>query len=306
MDEQSSIAELNNRFSLPELAQIVAGRGGLPKIQIQGQSAEAEIYLHGAQITSWQPVGTGEVLFLSERSHWQDGKAIRGGIPICFPWFRAKADDPKAPSHGFVRTRQWRLGSLSAANEEEVCARLSTGSDDRSRKWWPFEFRVEYAITVGKRLRLELTVTNTGDQNFRFEEALHTYFLVGDVRRVLVAGLEGVTYLDNRDGNQEKMQHGGLVVAGQIDNAYRNASGPVEIVDPAPARRLVTRKENSASTIVWNPWSDGAAGLADLGPEEWQRMLCVEGGNILDSAVTLKSGESHSLTVVIEAIPRPS
>ena len=302
MNKDSRIAELNSRFSLPGLAKIVAGNGGLAKIHIETPSAKAEVYLHGAQITSWQPAGTGEVIFLSERSHWQEGKAIRGGIPVCFPWFRAKSDDPHAPSHGFVRTKEWHLESISAVPGDAVCARFSTGSDDASRKWWPFEFRLEYAITVGKSLKLELAMTNAGDRGLKFEEALHTYFRVGDARQARVMGLDGVSYLDNREGNLEKKQAGDLILTRQTDNAYRNATGAVEIVDPVLKRRVRTSKHNSASAIVWNPWSDGAAGLADLAEDEWQSMLCVEGGNIIDSAVALQPGKSYSITVVIDVI----
>lgn len=302
MDNSTKIAGLDSRLSLPGKAQIVAGNGGLPKIQIETQAAKAEIYLHGAQITSWQPAGMGEVLFLSTKSNWQDGKAIRGGIPVCFPWFRAKADNPQAPSYGFVRTREWQLESVSADAEDGVCARFSTESDEGSRRWWPFDFRLEYSIAAGKSLKLELAMTNTGDKDLRFEEALHTYFRVGDVRRVHVTGLEKVSYLDNRDGNRQKEQQGDLDLARQTDNAYRNATGQVEIFDPVLRRRLITRKENSASTIVWNPWSDGAAALVDLGSVEWQTMLCVEGGNILDSAVVVARGESHSMRVGIDVI----
>jgi glucose-6-phosphate 1-epimerase len=303
MDQDSGIAALNSRFALPGAAQIVAGNGGLAKVLIATPSAKAEIYLHGAQITSWQPGGADEVLFLSKKSHWQAGKAIRGGIPVCFPWFRAKAEDPNAPSHGFVRTKDWQLESISPAPGDAVCARFSIGSDDSSRKWWPFEFRLEYSLTVGKALNLELTMANTGGSALRFEEALHTYFNVGDVQRARVRGLEGASFLDNRDGNREKRQEGELVLTRQTDNAFRNADGPVEIVDPVLERRLRTEKRNSTSTIVWNPWSDGAAAMMDLAADEWQTMLCVEGGNILNSAVTLGSGEKHSMAVAIEILP---
>jgi len=272
-------------------------------IQIGTGSANAEIYLHGAQITSWQPVKMSEVLFSSAKSHWRDGKAIRGGIPICFPWFRAKADDPQAPSHGFVRTKEWKLESISAAPDDAVCTRFSTGHDETSRKWWPFEFRLGYAITVGRNLKLELTMENTGRKDLKFEEALHTYFKVGDVRLARVRGLDGSAYLDNRDENREKQQQSELALTQQTDNAYRDATGAVEIVDPVLGRALRTEKKNSNSTIVWNPWSDGAAGMTDFGADEWQTMLCVEGGNIMNSAVAVRSGEKHTMTVVIEALP---
>ncbi len=277
------------------------GNGGLPCILIETKVAKARIYLHGAQITSWLPAGFGEVLFVSGKSQWADGKAIRGGIPVCFPWFRAKADDAKAPSHGFVRTREWSIESLEMV-EDSVCARFSTASDEGSRKWWPFNFALEYSITVGRSLRLELAMKNTDVVNLQFEEALHTYFRVGDVRRAHVRGLDGVTYSDNRDGNREKVQRGELILTKQTDNAYRNAMETAEIVDEVSNRVLRTNKGNSGSTIVWNPWSDGAAGMADLGSNEWERMLCVEGGNILDSVISITPGQTHEMTIVLEVM----
>ena len=187
----------------------------MPKILIEAKAASAEIYLYGAQVTSWMPAGADEVLFVSEKSHWEAGRAIRGGIPICFPWFRAKADDKSAPSHGFVRTKEWRVESISAEAENSVRVCLSTESDDSTRRWWPFDFRLEYRITVGAKLRLELVMKNSGQSALRFEEALHTYFKVGDVKRVRVRGLDGADYLDNREGNSEKIQRGDVVSPGK-------------------------------------------------------------------------------------------
>jgi glucose-6-phosphate 1-epimerase len=271
----------------------------LPKILIATKAANAEIYLYGAQVTSWRPAGADEVLFVSEMSSWEAGRAIRGGIPVCFPWFRAKGDDKSAPSHGFVRIKEWRVDSISAEDEDSVSVCLSTESDESTRRWWPFDFRLEYRITVGATLRLELMMRNTGKTALKFEEALHTYFKVGDVERVKVRGLDGVVYLDNREGNREKTQHGDLILSKQTDNAYKDAIGPVEIVDPALGRILKTEKQGSGSTIVWNPWSDGSSAMADLGAAEWTRMICAEGGNILGSAVNLSPGKGHAMAIRI-------
>jgi len=140
---------------------------------------------------------------------------------------------------------------------------------------------------------------NLGQLPLTFEEALHTYFKVSDVRQVKVRGLDGVAYLDNRDGNREKMQLGDLTIAGQTDNAYKDAQGAVEIIDPVLRRIMKTEKQGSAATIVWNPWSDGASSMTDLGNEEWQEILCVEGGNILSSAIMLTPRQKHSMRVTI-------
>jgi glucose-6-phosphate 1-epimerase len=301
MASDAEIDALNGRFSIPGIARIVHGNGDLPKILVETIEATAEIYLYGAQVTSWKPAGADEVLFVSEKSYWEAGRAIRGGIPICFPWFRAKADDPHAPSHGFVRIREWQVESISREAAESVCICLFTESDDSTWRWWPFDFRLEYRVTVGASLRLELLMKNCGHSALRFEEALHTYFKVGDVELARVRGLDGVTYLDNRDGNREKMQSGDLSLSKQTDNAYRNATGAVEILDPVLGRTLITEKQGSASTIVWNPWSDGAASMADLGNDEWRSMLCAEGANILSSAVTLEPGQSHVIAIRISA-----
>jgi glucose-6-phosphate 1-epimerase len=299
MERDTQMEQLNREFAIPGVVRIARGNGSLPKILIETKAATAEIYLYGAQVTSWVPAGADEVLFVSEKSHWEAGRAIRGGIPICFPWFRAKADDKSAPSHGFVRTKEWRVESISAQAEDSVRVCLSTESDDSTRRWWPFDFRLEYRITVGAKLRLELAMKNSGQSALRFEEALHTYFKVGDVEQVRVHGLDGAIFLDNREGNREKIQRGDVVLLKQTDNAYADANGLAEIIDPLLGRTLKTEKLGSNSTIVWNPWSDGASSMADLSEHEWRQMLCVEGGNILTSAVSLDPGQSHSMAIAI-------
>jgi glucose-6-phosphate 1-epimerase len=295
MDVQSRTDALNRRFGIFGLAQVISGSGGLPKLQVTTKLASAEIYLHGAQVTSWQPAGAEEVIFLSEHSHWKDGHAIRGGIPVCFPWFRAKADDPKAPAHGFVRTREWQLHSVTSREDESVIAVFSTESDASTRLWWSHEFRLELRITIGVTLGLELTATNTGSAPLSFEEALHTYFRVGQVERVRVRGLNGVTYLDNVDQNREKAQSGDLVLTGTTDNAYLNTLSATELIDPILRRTVRTAKENSRTTVVWNPWRQGSASLSDLGEDEWRQMTCVEASNVLSSAISLAPGEEHTM-----------
>jgi glucose-6-phosphate 1-epimerase len=299
MEKTSQIDELNRRFGITGVAKVLAGNNGLPKVRVTSALATVEVYLHGAHVTSWKPVGAEELIFLSERSHWQDGLAIRGGIPICSPWFGPKVDDPKAPSHGFVRLKEWRLDSVAAEDDGTVAVILSTESDEASRLWWPHEFRMAYRIVAGKTLRLDLTVTNKGDAAFEFAEALHTYFLVGDVRTVLVRGLDGVTYQDKVDGNREKVQYGDLAFAGPTDNVFLNTRGPVELVDTTLRRRIQTEKQNSATTVVWNPGQQGAAALADLGDDEWQRMVCVEACNVRNAAVNLRPGEEHMMTAIL-------
>ena len=296
----SDIADLNARFAISGSAQIVAGKGGLPKVQLFSSGASADIYLHGAQVTSWKLAGQEDALFLSELSRWEDGRAIRGGVPVCFPWFRGKADNAKAPAHGFARTQSWNLVSVAQDEESDaIAAVLSLENNEISERWWPHPFHLELKISVGSALGLELTVTNTGEAPFSFEEALHTYYRVGDVESVRIKGLEQTSFLDNTDGNREKVETGEIALTRATDNAFQKTAAPVTLGDPVLKRSIRLEKQHSNTTVVWNPWKDGAAALADLGDDEWQQMACVEACNIMGQAVTLQAGERHTLNATI-------
>ena len=300
----AEIDVLNRGFGIPDLVAVVPGNGGLPKVRVTAPWASADLYLHGAQLTSWQPSAVEEVLFLSGHSSWQDGRAIRGGIPVCFPWFRSNVNDPSAPAHGVVRTKEWQLESVKL-EEGSVIILCSTEDDASTQRWWPHAFRIAHKVTIGESLRLELKVTNTGQRPFQFEEALHSYFRVSRAESVSVRGPNQIAYLDNVDGNHQKYQAGDLILTGKTDNAYIDVYSPVELIDPAFGRRIRTEKLNSATTVVWNPWQDGAASIHDLGNDEWQEFVCVEASNILSSAISLAPGREHTMKAII-SIARPS
>jgi glucose-6-phosphate 1-epimerase len=292
------LTELDHRFGISDVARVSQGRGGLARVEINTPLAHGEIYLHGAHVTSWRPAGSEEVLFLSTKSRWEEGQAIRGGIPICFPWFRGKADDPHAPAHGFVRTRSWQLYSI-VENKAGVAVTMFIESDEQTRRWWPGEFRLVHRVTFGSELKLELTCINTGRTQFHFEEALHTYSRVADVKDVCLQGLDGIRFLDNTDANKEKVQVGNLTVASQTDDAFMNTENTVDLLDPKMDRRIRLQKAKSTTTVVWNPWQEGARRLQDLGEGEWMQFLCVEASNIMGAAVTLAPGQEHTMTAVL-------
>lgn len=301
MDAISTVADLDRQFGIPGVAKIGEGNGGMPRVRITSAFGEGEIYLHGAHVTSWKPAGGTEVLFLSSKSRWEDGQAIRGGIPICFPWFRAKANSPEAPAHGFVRTKAWQLESIveNVQNGSGVTVSMSTASDERTQRWWPGEFRLIYRATFGRELRLELVCTNTGKTPLRLEEALHTYNRVADIAQARVQGLDGVHFLDNTDSNKEKTQSGDVNITSKTDNAYLNTQSAVDLLDTDLRRRIRMSKANSMTTVVWNPWDDGAKGMRDLGDGEWRQFVCVEASNILGFAVDVAPGQEHSVTAVL-------
>jgi len=298
METMPVVEELDSRFGIPGVAKINEGNGGLPRIQITGSRAEGEIYLHGAHVTSWKPAGNDEVLFLSTKSRWHEGQAIRGGIPICFPWFRAKTDDPKAPAHGFVRTRSWRLESI-VEEEPGVVVSMSIESDEQTWRWWPADFRLAHRVTFGAELTLQLVCTNTGETDLRFEEALHTYNRVSDVANVRLQGLSGVQFLDNTDSNRAKIRQGDVTITSATDNAFMATKNDVDLLDPKFHRHIRLKKVNSLTTVVWNPWSEGAARLGDLSDGEWTQFVCVEASNILAASVSLAPGAEHEMTAVL-------
>jgi glucose-6-phosphate 1-epimerase len=180
---------------------------------------------------------------------------------------------------------------------------MSTASDADTRRWWPADFRLLHRVTFGSELKLELTVSNTGASPFQFEEALHTYHRVGDVRRVRIRGLDGVTYLDNTDSNREKRQKGDVVLSSQTDSAYVNTPNALELLDPVLHRGIQITKQNSRTTVIWNPWAEGAQALSDLGKDEWPQMICVEASNVLENAVQLAQAVTHSMTATISVRP---
>lgn len=296
MTDPQTIAALDRQFSIPGLATVSAGHGGLPRVLISSPHAAGEMYLHGGHVTSWTPTGAHDALYCSPNTLWQDGHAIRGGVPVCFPWFGDKAGDRTAPAHGFVRTKAWSLQSVAHVGDI-VAVSIFTESTEDIRKWWPFDFHLACRATFGVQLQLELIVTNTGSQPFSFEEALHAYFAVGDVEAISVHGLEGTRYIDKVDHFTEKTQSGDIRISSETDRIYLNTQHDLELIDPALARHLKIRKQNSVNTVVWNPWADKSAAVSDLGPGQWKNFLCIETSNVGASAVHLGPGQSHAMCV---------
>jgi glucose-6-phosphate 1-epimerase len=298
MEGPTKIQELDSRFGIAGMAKVVEGNGGLPKVSITTRAAVAEMYLHGATVTSWRPSGAEDALFLSSESRWAEGHAIRGGVPICFPWFRAKADDPKAPAHGFVRTKAWQLESI-VKDGDAVTVSMFTVSDEGTQKWWPAGFRLVHRAKFGTELSQELELTNSGTSPLRFEEALHAYLRIGDIKKVRVRGLDTVVYLDNTDSNQAKTQRGDVEIDSETDKAYLNTQHALELVDGSLGRRIRVVKENSLTTVVWNPWKQKAQGLSDLGDSQWTQMICLETSNVCDFAVDLAPGQQHRMNAIV-------
>jgi glucose-6-phosphate 1-epimerase len=221
-----------------------------------------------------------------------------GWFVLCFPWFGGKADDPTAPAHGFVRTKTWQLESIAQVGHA-VTVSMLTESDEGTKRWWPAEFRLVHRVTFGQELSLELVVSNTGRTSLRFEEALHAYHRVGNISNTRLRGLDAVHYYDKTDSNRKKMQQGEVVIVSETDRVYLDTADAIELEDPVLRRRTRVIKENSRTTVVWNPWVQKARALSDLGEDEWMQMICIETSNVSDFAVDLAPGEQHKMKALV-------
>ncbi len=293
--------------SYPDGARVDQGQGGLERLVLAAKEGEAHVYLHGAHVAHFQPKHEKPVLMMSSKSLFEagsPGKAIRGGVPICFPWFAAKAGDAAAPVHGVARLLPWRIETVQAESNGRLRATLLLESGAYTRGVFPHDFALRFVVSVGSSLGMELTVRNTGKAPMTFEEALHSYLAVSDARNIALAGLENAAFIDKTDAFKRKVAPAGaLTIHGETDRVYPGTLASVTVTDPGWQRRIVVSKAGSSTTIVWNPWSEKAKVIPDLGDDDWRGMICVETANAADNAVTLAPGASHVVSARIEAHP---
>lgn len=270
---------------------------GYPVLEIQHATAQARVALHGAQLMNWTPAGQQPVLYLSPEAVFREGKAIRGGVPICWPWFAINEQDPTLPQHGFLRSRFWELVEVT---EDGSGVRLvfTTHEDGATQMLWPHSFRTTLEMRIGAELHLALRSENTGDTSFRITEALHSYLAVADARRIRIEGLDGDAYLDTVGPHTERRQSGDIIIDREVDRIFAHES-EVRVRDEAGARVLSVVGTGSKTTVVWNPWIEKAKSLSDLPNQDYLRFVCVETANAWRDSVTLAPGESHTLATTI-------
>jgi glucose-6-phosphate 1-epimerase len=292
------IASLNENFGIPGVLAFEE-HGELTRAVVTTPSASASVYLQGGHVAEWQPAGTAPVLFASGNSAYKKGKAIRGGIPVIFPWFGDRHDGQPGPAHGFARTEEWEFGFAALAGDDLHMSLLLT-PNETSRKLGFDHFRVSYHLTIGRELHLKLSVVSDGETPLVYEEAFHTYFAVGDVRETSVTGLHNVEYLDKRDGGSRKTQvDDPLVLTRDTDRVYLDTQSTCVIDDKKNKRKISVTKTNSSTTIIWNPWTELTVKMADMEPGGWEGMICIETANAADASITLANGEIHHMGCVL-------
>lgn len=281
-----SIAQLSGILSIDGHVAVTVSPAGLPHLLLTNRHGLVDVALAGAQVLRYEPHGTAPVLFVSERAQEVAGKSVRGGIPICWPWFGPKAG---AAQHGFARNVVWQAVS-SEVHGETVSLTLALPADAGSAVGWPDAYAVMLTVRLSDVLVVELSVANRGTQAWQWSGALHTYLAVDDIRQTRIVGLDGCRYRDQVLGG-EQLQHGDLLIDREIDRVYHDRAAALRVVDGAALRVIEVAKWGSGSTVVWNPWIERSAGFADLAPDAYQRFVCVETANADAAAVTLAPGE---------------
>jgi len=286
-------------FEIENELQFVDIEHGFTYIEINNAKAHATISTYSGQVLSYRPkTQKDDLLFVSDKAYYESGKAIKGGIPVCWPWFGADPDDLGRPAHGFVRNRQWEVSASESLADGSTKVILELADSEETRKIWPHPFKLNIEITVGDSLSVALVTYNNGDENVTISQALHTYFYVGDIGKVSVLGLDGVEYLDKVDDFAEKTQSGPVTINGEVDRIYKGVSGELVIEDESLGRKIRIASTGCSTAVIWNPWSEIAASMGDLNDDDYRKMICVETANAGPETVEVAAGSSYRLEAV--------
>lgn len=294
----SDAAHLNATFGIPGVASFAKHTLGGVVAQLSTRHASALVAIHGAHVLSFRPNAGPDVLWMSSEAGISPGRGIRGGIPVCWPWFATHASDPSKPDHGFVRKSPWRVVSTTSANATaQIEFAFATGPEHAGL--WEGQADLRVLVSLSDKLRVDLTTLNTGEAPFALTQALHTYFAVSNIAGVAIRGLDGRSYQDKLQDYAIVAQRGPITFSGEVDRIYQGTTDDVVIDDPGNHRGIRIAKDGSTSTVVWNPWIEKSQRLSDMPPGGYLGMVCVETTNAGGDVVTLKPRDTHRLTTVL-------
>lgn len=269
---------------------------GFNYIEIENKSASAKVALQGGHLFHYQQHDRKPLLWISNQSFFETAKAIRGGIPICWPWFGKHSTDSTLPQHGFARTSPFELLEINEPDKNTTEIILQLQSSAESLALWPYQFKVLLRITIGSTLTVALTTINCDVQTFTISSALHSYFAVSDIDNVSVQGLDDREYWDALT-DENKIQKGEIHISEEVDRVYQKVEEPLMVHDVN--RTIHIETAGSSSTVVWNPWKDKSMRMADMENNAYKTMLCIETANALEDARDLAPGEEQTLKAII-------
>ena len=294
--------DLNAEYSIPGKIEFIAGNGGFINAVVRNGSSECVVSLYGGHVMSYKPEGKDDLLWMSKFSYFEEGKPIRGGIPVCWPWFGAHPSVTEMPSHGFARISQWNVKSVSAGKSFTELVLSLTDKDLSDKRFRAQPFELELSVKCGKKLEVELSTLNTGKTDFKLTEALHSYFSVSDINKVSVSGLDGAGYVETAGGTREnRIQSGDILFGSEVDRLYSGSVCDCVISDPGVGRKIRISKAGSRTTVVWNPWIAKSAKMPDYGDNEYPEMVCVETANASSDSVTVAPGKTHRMKTIISS-----
>jgi len=293
------IDELDDKFSIEGEVGFAELENDLVFITVSNKHADADICLYGAHVTSFRPHDAMEILWLSPDSNFEEGKAIRGGIPVCFPWFGPHKTNPELPQHGFARLMYWDVAETKTLPGGETLIRLQLFSSDETKNYWPHDFLAELTVLVGKTLELSLKVTNPSNEPIEYTCALHSYFYLSAIDNLTIEGLQGVNYFNQLTSENGVQEEHFLKIQEPLTRHYLNTETPVIVKDSIFRRRIKVDKSGSKVTTVWNPGAETCAKIDDLPDEGYETFVCVEAVNAFEDIIRLAPDESHETKAMI-------
>ncbi|MBU0720393.1 D-hexose-6-phosphate mutarotase [bacterium] len=267
---------------------------GFEYIEISNEASQAKIALQGAHIFEYKRKGEEDILWLSETSDFEKGKAIRGGVPLCWPSFGM--NNPDLPQHGFARLGMWKVARSQETDSKTTQLVLELNETPESLKLWPYRFHLELRIRVSDTLCMELTTTNTDEREFKITQALHSYFLVSDISDAAVKGLDAKPYFDALSA-QTCVQKGDVVFMEEVDRVYQDVKEALFLSDKN--RVIKIQNEGSSSVVVWNPWIEKCSRMSGMKEDAYLGMVCIESANAYGDFKILKPRASHTLKALI-------
>jgi D-hexose-6-phosphate mutarotase len=294
------INALNEKYSIPGIIEFVSGKAGFVNALVRHGLSECIVILYGGQVMSFRPDGRDDLLWMSKSSYFEKGKPIRGGIPVCWPWFGDNPTDPDLPSHGFAKICDWNVKSVSI-HENFIEMVLSLNDKDIPDKRFGMRpFELELSIRCGQKLELELATYNSGKSDFKLTESFHSYFSVSDINKVFISGLDGEEYSEKTGETRKKsIQSGSVLFSSKVARTYDGSVCECEIHDSGFGRKIKIAKAGSRTTVLWNPGIVKSSKTPDLGDDDYLEMLCVETANAFSDSVTVPSGKTHRMKTVI-------
>ena len=295
------ISTLNAQFGQLDQLMFESVESGLMVVNINNQHAKAKLSLQGGHLLSWEPKGEESVIWLSQDAVFSEGKSIRGGIPICWPWFGADLVNNSFPAHGYVRTQNWNVLKTEALSDGSTFISLKLSQESVPQEYLMADVELELQVTVGDKLEMALITRNASEEVITIGGALHTYFNVSNIQNVTINGLENQTFIDALGKWQRKKETDPITINAEIDRIYLDTpENDCIIVDAGFKRRIRISKQGSHSTVVWNPWIDKSERMGDMGTDGYKNMVCVETTNAADDVITIESGGEHRMSVCYE------